>query len=84
MDNMRVAPMWQRIFCGLLGIGGALALPLDVIHGVYQGWHGVFAMVAAAGGTCLFSCIAMRGRLPGKLPDTGFVRFRHTRPRGKP
>lgn len=83
MDKTRVAPMWQRIFCGLLCMGGAVALPLNGIHGVYQGWRGVFAIVGAVGGTYLFGCIALRGRLPGKRPGTGFVRFRHARPRGK-
>ncbi len=77
MDNKRVAPMWQRAFCGLLGIGGAVALPVNAIQGVYHGWHGVFAMVTAAGGAYLFGYIALRGRLPGKLSGTEYVHFRH-------
>lgn len=78
MDIKRVAPMWQRVFCGLLCVGGLLAVPLNAVHGAYHGWSGVFAIVTAAGGIYLFGCIALLGRLPGKLAGTEFVRFRHT------
>lgn len=77
MANKRVAPMWQRVVCALLCIGGALAFAFNAVHGAYHGWHGVFAIVTAAGGIYLFGCIALLGRLPGKLAGTGFVRFRH-------
>ena len=78
MNNKRVAPVWQRVFCGLICVGAILALPLDAVHGSYHGWSGVFLIISAVGGVYLFGCIALLGYLPGKLPGTEYVRFRGT------
>ncbi len=69
--------MWQRVFSGLLCVGTGLALSVNAIHGSYHGWHSVTAILAAAG-AYVFGCIALRGRLPGKLVGTEYVRLRRT------
>lgn len=76
MQFGRMVPMWQRIVCGLLCVGGLLALPFNAVHGAYRGWHFVVQILSGAGGFYLFGHTALYGRLPGKLPGTKHVRFR--------
>jgi hypothetical protein len=77
MDNKTVAPKWQRVFCALVGVGGAAAVLASAVHGDVQGWHKLASALIALYGAYLFGYIALRGRLPGKYPGTRYVRFRH-------
>ena len=77
MQTNRVAPIWQRVVCGVLCVGGMLALPFNILHGDYHGWHGAALILLAVGGVYWFGHIALRGRLPGRVPGTEYVRFRH-------
>jgi len=78
MQSNRVAPIWQRVVCGGICVGGILALPLNAIHGEYHGRYGVALIIFGVVGLYLFGCVALRGKLPGKLPGTEYVRFRHS------
>lgn len=77
MQSNKVAPIWQRVICGVICAGGILALPLNAVHGEYHGWRGVASILFGIAGLYLFGYITLRGKLPGKLPGTEYVRFRH-------
>lgn len=77
MQSDLKAPLWQRAVCGLLCLGGALALPFNAIHGDYHGWHGIAQIILGIGGAYLFGHLALRGRLYGKVSGTEHVHFRH-------
>jgi len=67
MQLNRVAPIWQRVICGVLCTAGIVALPLNALNEHYSGRNGLVFILFAGGGIYLFGYIALCGRLPGKL-----------------
>lgn len=81
MESKRAASIWQRVICGLFCIAGVIAVPFNFIHRGNFSWHEIVWAFSGVYGSYLFGHIAWRGRLPGKVPGTAYVRFRRARVR---
>jgi hypothetical protein len=59
MTKMSV-PIWQRVACGLLSVGGAVELVANVLDGSVHGIWGIAAWVLGMFGTVTFGRIAVQ------------------------
>jgi hypothetical protein len=67
MQFNRVAPIWQRVICGVLCAAGIVALLLNALNEHYRDRNGLVSILLSGSGIYLFGYIALCGTLPGKL-----------------
>lgn len=77
----RSAPIWQRVICGVLAIGGGVALVAEVLYGV-SSHQSLVSLLFGLGGLYLFGYIAVRGRLPRPYFGGGNAALNHHNGRG--
>lgn len=66
------APIWQRVICAVLAVGGSIAVVAQLVAGgVHPSHHGFLSAIFALGGVYLFGHVAWRGHLPGRYADGG-------------
>lgn len=74
----RSAPIWQRVVCAVLAVGGGVAIVAGLVTGHGAGSHqSVASLVLALGGFYLFGYIALRGHLPKPYVGGGNAAINH-------
>lgn len=77
----RSAPIWQRVICGALAVGGGVALVAELVSGVGSR-QSVVSLLFGLAGLYIFGYVAVCGRLPRPYFGGGNAALNHHGRRG--